>query len=176
MMINTSFIALGSNIGERQSYLYHAIKKMQNHSSIEIVNYSSIYETDPVGYEEQDKFLNMVIKANVNLQPLELLHTLQKIENELSRKREIRWGPRTIDLDILLYNQDNIETEQLIVPHPRMYERAFVMIPLLELNNEDVIPQIDRSLKQNTDKLKDKEGVHVWKQKNGEGVYELFEN
>ena len=95
---------------------------------------SSIYETDPVGYTNQACFLNAVIKITTSLKSEELLQTCLFIESQLGRKREIRWGPRTLDLDILLYNQENIETESLIVPHPRMQERAFVIIPLMELD------------------------------------------
>lgn len=84
---------------------------------------SSIYETDPVGYTDQDLFLNMAAAVKTSLSPFELLDLTQRIEKELGRKRDIRWGPRTADLDILLYNRENIETEQLIVPHPRMHER-----------------------------------------------------
>ena len=95
-----------------------------------------------------------------------------KVENDLGRKREIRWGPRTIDLDILLYNQENIEAENLIVPHPRMFERAFVIVPLLEIN-QDIKQNISRS---QVEEMKRREGVTVWKQKNGEDAFVLFES
>ncbi|WP_217608844.1 2-amino-4-hydroxy-6-hydroxymethyldihydropteridine diphosphokinase, partial [Bacillus sp. GbtcB15] len=84
-----------------------------------------------------------------------------------NRKRDIRWGPRTLDLDILLFNYENIEAEQLIVPHPRMHERAFVLIPLFELNQDVRIPSIDEPISTIIDQLHDKEGVRIWKQKNG---------
>ena len=107
--------------------------------------------------------LNLVIKISTNLSPQELLKVTQKVENDLGRKREIRWGPRTIDLDILLYNQENIEAENLIVPHPRMFERAFVIVPLLEIN-QDIKQNISRS---QVEEMKRREGVTVWKQKMG---------
>ncbi len=145
-MENTAFIALGSNIGNRYDYLTKAIEILANHSKIQLVNYSSIYETDPVGYEDQDLFLNMVIEIITSFSSHELLDYCLKVELELGRKREIVWGPRTIDLDILLYNQENIETEKLIVPHPRMLEREFVMIPLSEINPDLIIPHLERPL------------------------------
>ena len=101
-----------------------------------------------------------------------IIESNAKVENDLGRKREIRWGPRTIDLDILLYNQENIEAENLIVPHPRMFERAFVIVPLLEIN-QDIKQNISRS---QVEEMKRREGVTVWKQKNGEDAFVLFEN
>lgn len=171
-MENTVFISIGSNMGNRYDYLTKAIKSLTTYPEIELINYSSIYETDPVGYEEQDLFLNMVIKVITKLSAFELLAICLKTELELDRKREMKWGPRTLDLDILLYNQESIETKKLVVPHPRMQERAFVMIPLLEITQSDDIPGIQESLKQ----LPDKEGVRIWKRKSGEGVFEPIES
>lgn len=116
---------------------------------------SSIYETAPVGYENQDDFLNMAVKITTSLRPEELLSLTQKIEQELGRTREVRWGPRTADLDILLYNRENIETEQLVVPHPRMYERLFVLVPMSEICPEIGEVQINA--------VTDQEGVSIWK-------------
>ncbi len=175
-MENSAFIALGSNIGNRYDNISSAIKRLTSHSTIQLVNYSSIYETDPVGYEDQDLFLNMVIEIQTTLHALELLELCLKIELELGRKREIRWGPRTIDLDILSFNQENIESEKLVVPHPRMVERAFVMIPLLEINHDMRIPGVEKPLNLLLNELPDKEGVRIWKRKNGEDVFELIES
>ncbi|AWC27054.1 2-amino-4-hydroxy-6-hydroxymethyldihydropteridine diphosphokinase [Bacillus cytotoxicus] len=169
-MKNIVYIALGSNIGDRYTYLTQAVDLLDKNSNVQVEDVSSVYETDPVGYTDQNRFLNIVIKISTNLLPQELLTVTQKIENELGRKREIRWGPRTIDLDILLYNQDNIETENLIVPHPRMFERAFVIVPLLEIN-QDIEQNISRS---QVEEMKRREGVTVWKQKNGEDAFVLF--
>jgi 2-amino-4-hydroxy-6-hydroxymethyldihydropteridine diphosphokinase len=175
-MKNYSYIALGSNIGDRLYYLREAVKMLDSHEQISVAATSSIYETEPVGYVNQDKFLNMVIKIYTTLSPFALLDVTQKIEQTFGRKREIRWGPRTLDLDILLYNHENIETEQLIIPHPRMAERAFVIIPLLELNRDIHIPNIAERLVCLIDRLPDREGVRIWKQKNGEDVFALFES
>jgi 2-amino-4-hydroxy-6-hydroxymethyldihydropteridine diphosphokinase len=171
-MGNTAFIALGSNIGNRYDYLTEAIKQLESHLEIKLVNISSIYETDPVGYEDQDLFLNMVIEVMTSLHADELLDICLKLELTLGRKREIVWGPRTIDLDILLYNQENIETEKLIIPHPRMLERNFVMIPLSEIKPDIIIPHTDKPLEALIKELPNKEGVRLWKRKNGEDVFE----
>ncbi|SFJ70957.1 MULTISPECIES: 2-amino-4-hydroxy-6-hydroxymethyldihydropteridine diphosphokinase [unclassified Bacillus (in: firmicutes)] len=171
-MNNVVYIALGSNMDERYMYLSQAIELLGAHPAIEIEDVSSVYETDPVGFTEQDRFLNLVIKISTNLLPQELLMVTQKVENELGRKREIKWGPRTIDLDILFYNHENIEAENLIVPHPRMFERAFVIVPLMEINQE-----INRNISRSqVEEMKRREGVTVWKQRNGEDAFALFVN
>jgi 2-amino-4-hydroxy-6-hydroxymethyldihydropteridine diphosphokinase len=131
--MNTAYISIGSNIGDRLHHLAEAIRALHSHQQIEVVKVSSIYETAPVGYTEQADFLNLVLRVETSLDPYELLAACQDIENGLGRVREIRWGPRTVDLDILLFNNDNIEAENLLVPHPRMGERAFVLVPLLEI-------------------------------------------
>ncbi|MGP1910482.1 2-amino-4-hydroxy-6-hydroxymethyldihydropteridine diphosphokinase [Metabacillus sp. JX24] len=175
--MNRAFLALGSNIGDRERYLKDAILSLNEHSSIEVEEISSIYETDPVGYENQDAFLNMVLSVRTDLTAFELLSVMQGIEQSLGRKRDIRWGPRTLDLDILLYNHENIETEQLIIPHPRMLERSFVLIPLYEIDQNIHIQASSQPLSVIIDQLPDKEGVRIWKQqKNGEDVFALFEN
>jgi 2-amino-4-hydroxy-6-hydroxymethyldihydropteridine diphosphokinase len=173
---NTAFIALGSNIGNRYDNITSAIKRLTSYAEIHLVNYSSIYETDPVGYEDQDLFLNMVIEVQTSLSAMELLDLCLKTELELGRKREIKWGPRTIDLDILTFNQENIESEKLIVPHPRMLERAFVIIPLLEINQDNKLSEIDKLLEASLEELPNKEGVRIWKRKNGEDVFEPIES
>nr|WGD98204.1 2-amino-4-hydroxy-6-hydroxymethyldihydropteridine diphosphokinase [Bacillus safensis] len=154
-MNNTAYIALGSNIGKKETYLKEAVKKLHEHPEVQVELISSIYETAPVGYENQDDFLNMVVKVITSLRPEELLSLTQKIEQELGRTREVRWGPRTADLDILLYNRENIETEQLVVPHPRMYERLFVLVPMSEICPEIGEVQINA--------VTDQEGVSIWK-------------
>jgi 2-amino-4-hydroxy-6-hydroxymethyldihydropteridine diphosphokinase len=175
-MKNIVFIALGSNLGDRFQYLKNAILDLKASPEIQLVDISSVYETDPVGYEDQSAFLNMVVKIRTSLSPSSLLKFLQEIEKKHGRKRDIRWGPRTLDLDILLYNQENIEAEHLKIPHPRMTERAFVMIPLVEVDRHVSIPNQAHSVLTIIDSLQDKEGVRIWKQKNGEDVYALFAN
>lgn len=175
-MLNQAFIALGTNIEDRRYYLRSALTALQAHESIEIEVFSSIYETEPVGYEEQAMFLNMVIMVNTDLASFELLEVLQNIELKYGRERKIRWGPRTLDLDILLYNHENIETERLIIPHPRMTQRAFVLLPLYEIDQNIQIPLNKKPISTLIDELQDREGVRVWKRRSGEDVFELFEN
>lgn len=132
--MNLSYLSLGSNMGDRFEMLRQAVAQLAEQPAVTVTRISSLYETDPVGYTDQEPFLNMVVQLETELTALALLDVCQKIEQNLNRKRLVRWGPRTIDLDILLYNQDRIETDRLTVPHPRMNERAFVLIPLLEID------------------------------------------
>ncbi len=174
--MNSAYIGLGTNLGDRESYLMNAIEELSSHPSNRITAVSSIYETDPWGYEEQGKFLNMVICLQTELSPQDLLACCMYVEKKLGRKREIRWGPRTIDLDILLYNQENIVTENLVIPHPRIMERAFVAIPLVELDKDITLPNMDKPVREVMDDIPDKKGVRVWKQKDGEGAFGLSGN
>ncbi|MED3794786.1 2-amino-4-hydroxy-6-hydroxymethyldihydropteridine diphosphokinase [Niallia alba] len=175
--MNEVYLSLGSNIGNRFEYIYEAVQMLRSQEEIKVVNISSIYETDPVGYEEQALFLNIVVQIETSLNPLSLLEQCQRIESELGRKRIIKWGPRTIDLDILLYNHENIVSEKLIIPHPRIEERAFVLVPLIEIAPDIKLPNKSILLKESLKLLRDREGVKVWKrQKNGEDVFELFES
>lgn len=175
-MKNRAYISLGTNIGDRYQNLTNAITLLKEDPGIKLEDISSVYETDPVGYTDQDPFLNMVIGIKTTLTPLELLDVCNNIENSLGRKREIKWGPRIIDLDILLYNQENIESEKLFVPHPRMHERLFVLIPLLEINPGIKMPGTGWLLQSYLDAIPDRKGVRIWKQKNGEDVFALFAN
>ncbi len=134
----TIFLGLGSNIGDREGYIRRAIKKLEE-NSVAVQKTSSIIETDPVGGPQQGKFLNAVIKADTDLPPKDLLTLLKNIEKQLGRQKTVVNGPREIDLDILLYDEINMQTPQLTIPHPRMLERAFVMDPLREI--EPVLAQ-----------------------------------
>ncbi|TLS34997.1 2-amino-4-hydroxy-6-hydroxymethyldihydropteridine diphosphokinase [Pseudalkalibacillus caeni] len=174
-MMNRALLSLGSNIEDREAYLYHALQALEK-QGIRITDVSSIYETEPVGYTDQHSFLNMVTEIETSFTPQKLLEKTQEIEQLLGRKREVRWGPRTIDLDILLYNQENIDLEDLIIPHPRMTERGFVMIPLNEITPKTIIPTTNKQVRSYLRDLEDKEGVHLWKQKCTEGEYGLFES
>jgi 2-amino-4-hydroxy-6-hydroxymethyldihydropteridine diphosphokinase len=170
-MKNTAYLSLGSNVGNREKYLKEAIKLLNQHHDIDVMKVSSIYETEPVGFTEQGEFLNLVLEINTSLSAETLLHQCLQVEKDLGREREFRWGPRIIDLDILLYNQENIETEKLIVPHPRMHERAFVLVPLAELSQTIKHPKLETPLSALLDEIPDKEGVRLWKQISGEDAY-----
>ncbi|MBM7543177.1 2-amino-4-hydroxy-6-hydroxymethyldihydropteridine diphosphokinase [Amphibacillus cookii] len=168
--MNKAYVALGSNIAPRHFHLTQAIDYMKRSEHVLINNYSSIYQTVPIGYQDQGEFLNMVVEVSTTLSSTELLDLCQTIEADLGRKREIKWGPRTIDLDILLYNQDNMVTEQLILPHPRMHKRAFVLVPLAELNPELRIPGTNESVKEHLAQIsnEEKRGVVKWTKQDGE--------
>ncbi|ENH97647.1 2-amino-4-hydroxy-6-hydroxymethyldihydropteridine pyrophosphokinase [Gracilibacillus halophilus YIM-C55.5] len=176
--MSIAYIALGSNIEPRYEYLQSAIKMLELSEGVASVRSSSIYQTDPVGVTEQEKFLNMVIEVETDQSATGLLMICQSIEKELGRKREIRWGPRTIDLDIILYNHENIDTEQLSVPHPRMKERAFVLIPLYELDRHLFLPTYQQSVASLLEELpvEEKRGVETWQLTNGENELKHFEN
>lgn len=133
------YIGLGSNIEPRVQYLERAVDRIEER--VEMIEISSIYETEPLGYRDQDPFLNAVLVGKTSLQPEELLSFLQRIEEDLDRRREIRWGPRTIDLDILYYGEKTMKTRDLEIPHPRISERAFVLIPLEEIEKESAMGQ-----------------------------------
>ncbi len=132
-MIYTYYIAIGSNMGDRKKNLLDSIKHIEDINQTKLILVSKIYETDPVGFEDQDLFLNMAIKIESIHSPHEILNYLQKIETTMKRKRIIHLGPRTIDLDILLCNDSIINSESLIIPHPRMHERVFVLMPLKDI-------------------------------------------
>ncbi|MDE5977760.1 MAG: 2-amino-4-hydroxy-6-hydroxymethyldihydropteridine diphosphokinase [Turicibacter sp.] len=134
-----AYLGLGSNMGDKKRYLYEAIQMLNHHDQVGITQLSSLYETAPWGYVDQDIFMNLVVEIETALEPLELLNLCQQIENELGRIRKFKWGPRVIDVDILLYDGEVIECERLIVPHPYMTERDFVMIPLSEINPQLMI-------------------------------------
>ncbi|MFO7818877.1 MAG: 2-amino-4-hydroxy-6-hydroxymethyldihydropteridine diphosphokinase [Halanaerobacter sp.] len=131
--MHKAYLGLGTNLGEREENLRRAVKLLNASSRLEIIKVSSLYETEPWGYEEQNDFLNLCLTLETSLSPHQLLEKCQTVEEKLGRKRKERWGPRVIDVDILLYDDLELEDSDLIVPHPRMQERAFVLIPLQEL-------------------------------------------
>ncbi|MBF2575822.1 2-amino-4-hydroxy-6-hydroxymethyldihydropteridine diphosphokinase [Listeria welshimeri] len=131
-----AFLSIGTNIGERLDNLNNVLKGIADSDKNKITKVSSVYETDAVGYEDQAAFLNIVAEIETDFAPVELLDFCLALELELGRVRLFKWGPRLIDIDILLYEDVKIDTEKLKIPHPYMKERAFVMIPLLEISPE----------------------------------------
>lgn len=160
----TAYIGLGSNIGDREAMLAGAIRLLEEHSLIRVAALSPIYETEPVGYLEQPAFLNMAARLETGLPPEKLLAYMLETELHLERKREIRWGPRTIDIDLLLYGDTVLETPDLTLPHPRMLERAFVLVPLSDVLPGGTHPVVG-SIEDRLDTLEGKEGVKRWKDK-----------
>ncbi len=129
------YLGIGGNIGDRRANIERAVELLASKGALPI-KVSSIYETEPVGYMDQDWFYNIVAEIETSLEPYELLEQCNHVEAELKRERLIRWGPRTIDIDILLYDDLELSDEKLTIPHPRMQERAFVMLPLYEIAPE----------------------------------------
>lgn len=138
------YLALGSNLGDRQNNLNTAIDLLRRRIRIEQL--SSMYETEAAYVTDQPSFYNLVLRAETELAPAELLAFLKAIENEMGREKTIRFGPRLVDVDILLYGDECIDTPTLTVPHLRMTERAFVLVPLAEIAPEVKIPGTDKSV------------------------------
>lgn len=133
-----AFLGLGSNIGDRRSYLRHAVAAMPD-----VVAVSPVYETDPVGGPEQDPYLNIVVELETTADPRQLLERCRSIEAAAQRHRTVHWGPRTLDVDVLLVGDLVVDDDDLAVPHPRMHQRNFVMRPLLDLDPTIVIDGYD---------------------------------
>ena len=128
----TIYLSLGSNVGDRAAHIARAIDALDA-AGVRVLRQSSLYSTEPVDLRTQSWFLNCVLEAETDLMPRQLLRVLQEIERALGRKRLVRSGPRVMDIDLLLYGSSVVHTAELEVPHPRMAERRFVLVPLLEL-------------------------------------------
>jgi 2-amino-4-hydroxy-6-hydroxymethyldihydropteridine diphosphokinase len=128
-----AFCGLGSNVGDRLDALQRAVDALDAAPRSRVEDASKVYETAPVGGPEQEAFLNMAVRVTTRLSPRRLLAACQRVEGQLGRQRTQRWGPRTIDVDILLYGHRRVATRALAVPHPRLLERAFALIPLMEV-------------------------------------------
>jgi 2-amino-4-hydroxy-6-hydroxymethyldihydropteridine diphosphokinase len=158
------FLSLGSNLGDRLQNLSDAVELLQQQNGMKFQHLSHVYETEPIGYVAQPAFLNMVVGGETSLRPEEVLATTQGIEQQLGRARSFRWGPRTIDIDILTYGQQQIQFDQLVIPHPRMAERAFVLVPFAEIAGDLPILTTNRGTMtplQLLDRVADKHGVRL---------------
>lgn len=173
------YLSLGANIGDRFEHLKKAIQSLLQVEGIFIHSISGIYETEPVGFVDQPAFLNMVVGGETGLTAEQLLQAVWEVERKQGRVREIRWGPRTLDIDILIYGQEMIVGGNLEIPHPRMQDRLFVLIPFAEIAAEQPIPigknqfQTPSQLLEN---VKDKSGVYKWKDIDWETELELIES
>ena len=137
--MHPAYLGLGSNLGDRHGHLAAAIRRLHATPGIRIVNVSCVYETKPVGYTAQPDFLNLAVTVATTLPPHVLLDACLRIETELGRVRLERWGPRTVDLDLLSYGEVLLDDNRLTLPHPRMLERGFVLVPLAEIAPELIL-------------------------------------
>ena len=137
---NKVYIAAGSNLGDKEETLKEAIYIIDKRKDCVVTKVSNFYTTDPVGYEDQDQFVNCVFEINTLQTPSELMDTLLEVEKDFKRERIIRWGPRTLDLDIIFYNDIISYDEHILIPHPRAHERQFVMKPMCDINPYYVHP------------------------------------
>ena len=143
--MSTVYIGIGSNLGDRHKNCLRAVELLKQ-SGLSVTKQSSVYETEPWGLTDQPAFLNMAVELESGLAPTELLGLLKKIEKDMGRQETVKWGPRIIDLDILLYDDITLNTDVLTIPHPLMHEREFVLVPLAELAGEFIHPVLKKKL------------------------------
>ncbi len=158
----TAYLCIGSNLGEREKNLTQALTLLSQKANLDKV--SSIYETEPVGYKEQPFFLNLVCQITTELNAEELLHIAKEIENAMGRIPNFPNSPRPIDIDILFYENQIIQTQNLTIPHPRLAERAFVLIPLTEIAPALVHPELGKSIAELAGSAKGYNGVRKMNQ------------
>ncbi len=152
---STVYLGIGSNMGDKEKHLLEAIRLLGEDKRIRVVSRSSFLITKPVGYEEQDDFLNGAVKIETLYSPEELLEVIFQIEAALKRERTIHWGPRTIDLDILLFDDRIIQSERLTVPHREMAKRMFVLEPLCEIAPYAVHPVYGKTIERLKNELEE---------------------
>lgn len=158
-----AYVSLGSNMGERAGHLLRGVRGMMD-AGLRVARLSSIYETEPVDVREQPAFLNLVAEMHVtSLSPEQTLARLLRIEYALGRRRDVPRGPRTIDLDLLLYGAEQRDTDFLILPHPRLHLRRFVLTPLAELAPALLHPTLHTTIKQLLEEVKDDSEVKLWR-------------
>ena len=157
--MHLAYIGFGSNIGDRLVHIQNAIQTLSKTEGITLQKISSLYKTDPVGYEAQAQFLNGVAAIQTSLSPLSLLHTLKDIETAVGRQHRIRWGPREIDLDILIYEDLCLQTEKLVIPHLEMHLRGFVLVPLVEIAPDLVHPVFQETIQTILNRLENSKSV-----------------
>ncbi|MBD3330317.1 2-amino-4-hydroxy-6-hydroxymethyldihydropteridine diphosphokinase [Candidatus Peregrinibacteria bacterium] len=160
---NEVYLSLGSNLKERQKNLKTALNLIKNF--VEILKISSIYESEPVDYLKQKAFLNLVLKGKTKLSPQNLLKKTQKVEFEMGREKIIDKGPRNIDIDILFYNDEVVNKTNLIIPHPSIQKRNFVLIPLMQIEPNMLHPVLNKKINELTNNQKFTNRIKKWTKK-----------
>jgi 2-amino-4-hydroxy-6-hydroxymethyldihydropteridine diphosphokinase len=157
----TAFLGLGSNLGDREANISNALAEIGRLAGCELLRTSSLYETDPVGIREQPDFLNAVAEVRTDMRPREFLSTLREVERRAGRERTLKWGPRIIDIDILLYGDELLTEDNLEIPHPEMHRRAFVLTPLAEIAPKVKHPGLNVTIQELSEKV-GSEGVRKY--------------
>ncbi len=162
--MSIAYLCLGSNSGNRLQFIEQAISLINLAENIKIIRSTALYETEPWGVKNQNWFLNIIVEIKTDLSPQDLLLKCMSIEKTLGRNRdkEQRWGERTIDIDIIFYNKDVVNTDMLTIPHPRMHQRAFVLVPLLELIPDFIHPVLNKTISDLYDELDNVEEVYLY--------------
>lgn len=159
-MGHIAFIGIGSNLGDKIAHCEKAIIEILNIDRHRLIARSSLYRTKPVGYTAQQWFINGVVKIETDLEPLDLHRMLKDVELKMGRKETFPWGPRIIDLDLLFYDTLRMETEELRLPHPRVHQRQFVLIPLSEIDPNFIHPVFKKTAPELLKEIKEDQGVN----------------
>ncbi len=159
-----AYLGLGSNVGDRTAALAAALRLLDGAAGVELAVCSSVYETEPWGVTEQPAFLNLAAGVRTTLEPLQLLAVCQRVESQVGRTETYRWGPRVIDVDILLYGEEivSVATPDLQIPHARMSERAFVLAPLAQIADSAIVPPAGTTVGQLLARVDGADGVKLW--------------
>jgi 2-amino-4-hydroxy-6-hydroxymethyldihydropteridine diphosphokinase len=158
-MGHIAYIGIGSNLGDKLDHCEKAVSEILKTDRHKLLAKSSFYRTQPIGYTSQDWFVNGVIKIETDLEAHELLRALKTAESQLGRTETFRWGPRTIDLDILFFDDVEIHTEGLQIPHPLIQDRQFILIPLVEIDRNLIHPVLKKTIQELLNSLKEDQGV-----------------
>lgn len=157
--MKTAYVSIGSNLGDRLEYLKKAWHLLQAQEKIQLMQLSSCYETEPLGYTDQGKFINAAFSLQTDYSPHVLLEILQGVESSLGRERTVRWGPRSVDLDILFFANTVLQDRLLTIPHPRLTERAFILVPLAEIAPLLLHPLTGKTIRQHLEEVEGRSGV-----------------